>query len=956
MDILEEASRSSGLSVDDLKRIVDILKKRDNFPVERIKRELHTFCTKIGMVNYYFKTTQLEIIANHIESIMAAEIIALNRGLDELDVDFVSDCEDSAMYLINDNHEKGIEIERRMEKVFPVYRLQSYRTAGITLQSHFRSYFVEKPEFVNPNPKPDEDDINQLATTQFLKTSTTEARERYQRVLRESSGMTKPLIDVTETERNEIRMMFAIPQYESYRFFSGVSDIIDYYELVSIHKYVEPFSNGKLILSVYLDADSTRPHLDDLITDISLIYVNPENDLSELIRKKALSVHEAFYAAGAWNFTHQFLSSFNVEYLALTDVLQDRPDLMDLLHRLRTRLVKDSYTENRILETIKRHPSEIKKLYQRFSLRFNINGNHKKKTQVKTEDIDLSHIPHEIDKDILKFFKIFNDAVLKTNFYMKNKVSLAFRLDPGFFLDPIEYQEKPYGIFMVLGKEFRGFHVRFRDISRGGIRIVRSRDPESYDLNSDSIFDENYNLAATQQRKNKDIPEGGSKGTILLNLNNQNKGELAFEKYVEGLLDVILPDEKRKDYLGHDEILFLGPDEGTAEVMSWASKRAKNRGYKFWKSYSTGKPLCEGGIPHDVYGMTTNSVHENVLGILKKLALKEEEITKVQTGGPDGDLGSNEILISKDSTLCIIDGSGVLFDPAGLNRKELTRLAKKRVMVEHFDKSKLSKNGFFIHINDSDVKLPDGTHVENGVEFRNSFHLNPMLKADLFVPCGGRPNSINIQNYKLLLDENGVPRFKYIVEGANLFLTQAARLALEKQGVIIIKDATANKGGVTSSSLEVLGSLALTDEQYAEHLCVNDGVVPTFRQKYVEQVLDIIRQNSRLEFEVLWNEHQKSGTPFAILTDRVSDKINKVTDAIHDSDLWEDENLRRHVVEKHCPPVLVEMLGIDTILQRVPDNYLQAIVSSWLASHFVYEYGLSADEVKFHQFLKKVVS
>ncbi len=44
---------------------------------------------------------------------------------------------------------------------------------------------------------------------------------------------------------------------------------------------------------------------------------------------------------------------------------------------------------------------------------------------------------------------------------------------------------------------------------------------------------------------------------------------------------------------------------------------------------------------------------------------------------------------------------------------------------------------------------------------------------------------------------------RYVVEGANLFLTQDARLQLEKAGVILYKDASANKGGVTSSSLEV---------------------------------------------------------------------------------------------------------------------------------------------------------
>jgi len=354
-----------------------------------------------------------------------------------------------------------------------------------------------------------------------------------------------------------------------------------------------------------------------------------------------------------------------------------------------------------------------------------------------------------------------------------------------------------------------------------------------------------------------------------------------------------------------------------------------------------------------VYGMTTNSVHEYVLGILKKLEIKEQEISKVQTGGPDGDLGSNEIFISKDKTLCIIDGSGVLFDPEGINREELTRLAKKRVMVEQFDKTKLNKNGFLVHINDRNIRLPDGTAVENGLTFRNTFHLNPLLKADLFVPCGGRPNSINIQNWKQLLDDNGTPRFKYIVEGANLFLTQQARLALEEKGVIIFKDASANKGGVTSSSLEVLASLALTDKEYQQHLVVKNGKTPEFRKNYVNDVLDIVRENSRLEFEVLWNENKKSKTPLAILTDQLSDKINKVSDSIHRSNLCEDLTLCRSVVEYHCPPTLVEMVGIDEVLKRVPQNYLRAIVASWLASHFIYEYGLEADEIDFHSFLKR---
>lgn len=951
MDILLEASRVSGLSVEDLKKIIEILVKRGNFSEERITQELHTFCVKIGMVQYYFKTTPIETIANHIESISAAEIIALNRGGKTLEVDFVSEREDSALYLINDAHQKGVEIERRMEKQFPIYRVQSYRTAGLALESHFRSYFVQKPEWIVANPAPTEDDIYKVAARQFIETTTKEAIDRYQRVLRESMNLFQPYIEVTDPVRDEIRIMVAIPQWDSDRFLSGISDILNYYGLYSKHKYVEPFSNGRLILSLYMDAESSRPYIEDIVTDISLITIHPENDISPLIRNNILSVHEAFYALGAWNFTHQFLSSWDVEYTALMNVLKDKPDLLDILHRLRTRLLKDSYTENRILQTILRFPDEIKKLYQDFSQRFSVNP--EKERPLPTTDLSFEHIPHEIDVAILKYFMLFNNTVLKTNFYKKNKVSLAFRLDPIKFLDSVEYPEKPFGVFMMLAKEFRGFHVRFRDIARGGIRIVKSRDPESYDLNSDSIFDENYNLAFTQQKKNKDIPEGGSKGTILLNLKYQNKGEIAFQKYVDGLLDVILPGEITRDLLKREEILFLGPDEGTAELMSWASKRANERGYKFWKSFSTGKPTEEGGIPHDLYGMTTNSVHEYVLGILEKLDLQEENVTKVQTGGPDGDLGSNEILISKDKTICIIDGSGVLFDPDGLDRTELTRLAQKRVMVEKFDQSKLSRHGFFIHINDKDKTLPNGTKVSSGLEFRNNFHLNPLVKADLFVPCGGRPNSINIQNWKDMLDENGVPRFKIIVEGANLFLSQPARLALAQKGVIIIKDASANKGGVTSSSLEVLASLAMTDEENDALMCVKNGKIPEFRKQYVQDVITKVRQNARQEFEVLWNENKRTNIPLAILSDNLSNKINKIADSIHKSELSKDPSILRTVVEEHCPPSLIKKFGIETILKRVPVNYLQAIVSSWLGSHFIYQYGLDTDEIHFYQFLHR---
>lgn len=56
-----------------------------------------------------------------------------------------------------------------------------------------------------------------------------------------------------------------------------------------------------------------------------------------------------------------------------------------------------------------------------------------------------------------------------------------------------------------------------------------------------------------------------------------------------------------------------------------------------------------------------------------------------------------------------------------------------------------------------------------------------------------RPEAINISNVAALVDSEGKPHFKYIVEGANLFLTQQARLYLEKRKVVLFKDSSANK-------------------------------------------------------------------------------------------------------------------------------------------------------------------
>lgn len=245
----------------------------------------------------------------------------------------------------------------------------------------------------------------------------------------------------------------------------------------------------------------------------------------------------------------------------------------------------------------------------------------------------------------------------------------------------------------------------------------------------------------------------------------------------------------------------------------------------------------------------------------------------------------------------------------------------------------------------------DGTIVDSGLKFRNEFHLINYSSAPVFVPCGGRPEAVDLTNVHMLLNEDGSPRFKYIVEGANLFITQEARLRLEKAGAILFKDASANKGGVTSSSLEVLAALAFTDDEFFEHMQVRDGIVPPFYQKYVEQVQNIIEKNAELEFEALWSESERTKKPKSILSDELSFAIVRLNEELRSTSLWDNVPLRREVLKDAFPPILLQKVGMDNLMKRVPESYVKAIFGSYLASRFVYKYGIEPSQFAFFEFM-----
>ncbi|CAL1713560.1 unnamed protein product [Somion occarium] len=791
-----------------------------------------------------------------------------------------------------------------------------------------------------------------------------------------------PVIEVFEVEGSrERRLVIGYKMGGTTKFFSALSNLYHFYSLYSTRKYVEQFSNGITIISLYLNPlpNANAPPIEHSIFQVmkeaSLLYTLPDNPFfyAGSGASSGHAVQEAVYAYCGWVFAQHFCNRLGQAYLSLKNILdENNPTHAEVLNDIKRRFREETFTRESIAQVIHAHPHLINLLYVNFAM---VHYPEVDEAQLMptlsyqrlhlSQPLSDQELYEKIRKtaankhefQVLEAFLIFNKHVLKTNFYQPTKVALSFRLAPE-FLPEVEYPKKPFGMFLVIGNEFRGFHIRFRDVARGGIRIVMSRNRESYSINQRMLFDENYGLASTQNLKNKDIPEGGAKGTILPALGASPL--LCFEKYVDAIIDLLIPGqspgikERLVDLYGKPELLFFGPDEGTADMMDWAALHARHRGADaWWKSFTTGKSAeTLGGVPHDTYGMTSLSIRQYVLGIYKQLGLREKDITKVQTGGPDGDLGSNEIKLSSDKTIAVIDGSGVLADPHGINREELIRLATLRVPISHFDRSKLSKDGYVVLVEDQDVKLPSGEVVLDGTDFRNGAHLR--FKADLLVPCGGRPEAVNISNVAALVDSEGKPHFKYIVEGANLFITQQARLYLEKRKVILYKDSSANKGGVTSSSLEVLAGLSLSSEEYTRLMIFKDGKPSEFYQNYVKDIQQKITENAAAEFHCIWKEHARlqGSKPRTLISDELSGKLNALQEELEASDLFDDVPSKRGVMNRAIPKTLINELGLDTFLDRLPEAYQRALFSSWVASHFIYKYGVNGSSVDFFHFAR----
>jgi glutamate dehydrogenase (NAD(P)+) len=295
---------------------------------------------------------------------------------------------------------------------------------------------------------------------------------------------------------------------------------------------------------------------------------------------------------------------------------------------------------------------------------------------------------------------------------------------------------------------FRVQHDNSRGPMKGGLRFHHQVD-----------LDEVRSLAALMTLKTAvvDIPYGGAKGGIAVNVRTLSRRELErlTRKFIDSIHDVIGPD-----------VDIPAPDMGTdADVMAWIMNQY-SKYHGFAPGVVTGKPAELYGIPGREEA-TGRGVGIVTLRTLNRLNRKPKDCRiAIQGFGNVGSHAAKFLSETDCKVVAVSDLSGAYYNPAGLDIMAAIRFANQ---------NDRSLEGF-----------------EGAEKISNDDLL--ALDVEILIPAalGGVITKDNVDKVKA----------KIIIEAANEPVRPEADDALAARGVTVLPDILANAGGVTVSYFE----------------------------------------------------------------------------------------------------------------------------------------------------------
>jgi glutamate dehydrogenase len=312
-------------------------------------------------------------------------------------------------------------------------------------------------------------------------------------------------------------------------------------------------------------------------------------------------------------------------------------------------------------------------------------------------------------------------------------------------------------------------------------------------------------------------------------------GRNAYVNFISSLLSVtdniedseVVPpkDVVRRD--PDDPYFVVAADKGTATFSDTANAISQKHGFWLDDAFASGGSA---GYDHKGMGITAKGAWEAVKRHFREMNrdIQTSPFTAVGVGDMSGDVFGNGMMLSDQTRLiAAFDHRDIFIDPdpdPAVSIAERRRLfALPRSSWQDYDKSKLSPDGVVVSRSQKSVTLPAAAAAAIGLEKTVASPVE-IMKAILQAPVdllwfGGIGTYVRAStetnqdagdraNDAIRVTAAEV-RAKVIGEGANLGVTQRARIQFGLLGGACNSDAIDNSGGVNCSDVEVNIKIAL---------------------------------------------------------------------------------------------------------------------------------------------------
>ncbi|WP_068311334.1 NAD-glutamate dehydrogenase [Polycladidibacter hongkongensis] len=500
------------------------------------------------------------------------------------------------------------------------------------------------------------------------------------------------------------------------------------------------------------------------------------------------------------------------------------------------------YSSDYMADTLNSFAPIAKLLVDLFYVRFDpaLEAEERKAKEQELETRFFSELENVTSLDHDKILRRFNnllEAILRTNFYQLDerglpKQTFAFKIAPHRVDDlpkPLPHRE-----IFVYSPRVEGVHMRFGKVARGGLRWSdRAQDYRT----------EVLGLVKAQQVKNavivpvgakggflpKQLPVGGSRDEVFA------EGTAAYKIFISSLLDltdnidgelIVHPDHM----IRHDEddpYLVVAADKGTATFSDTANAISQSKHFWLDDAFASGGSV---GYDHKKMGITARGAWEAVKRHFREMDrdIQKEPFTACGVGDMSGDVFGNGMLLSRATKLVAAFDHRDIFldpnpDPASSYDERQRMFDLGRSSWQDYNKELISEGGGVF--SRSAKTIPLSLQVRKLLDLdKESCSPQELMTAILKMQAdlmwfGG------IGTYIRASDESDADagdrandairitaadlRVKVIGEGANLGITQKARIEFSRLGGRCNSDAIDNSAGVNSSDLEVNIKIAL---------------------------------------------------------------------------------------------------------------------------------------------------